>query len=106
MREDPPLCTPVTGPVRTLGYAQMRNSVGRLGHPETITLSEPVRPGRKRDPRPRVLGSRQTRSFLASTRGVRIPGFLDDAANQRAARVAEIGRRVAIGLASFYSAQI
>src|SRR5215469_8476822 len=95
MREDPPLCTPVTGPVRTLGYAQMRNSVGRLGHPETITLSEPVRPGRKRDPRPRVLGSRQTRSFLASTRGVRIPGFLDDAANQRAARVAEIGRRVA-----------
>jgi hypothetical protein len=43
---DPPFCTPVTGPVRTLGHAQMSNSVGRLGHPGTTILSEPVRPGR------------------------------------------------------------
>ena len=84
----------------------MRNSVGRLGHPETTTLREPVRPGTKRDPRLRVLGSRQTRSFLALTRGVRTPGFLDDAANQRAARVAEMGAGWRIGLALFCSAQI
>jgi hypothetical protein len=45
-REQPPFCAPVTGPVCTLGHVQMRNSVGRLGHPETTTLSEPVRPGR------------------------------------------------------------
>ena len=56
-------------------------------HPERTRA-----PWQKRDPRPRVLGSRQTRSFLASTRGVRIPGFLGDAASQRAARVAGIGR--------------
>lgn len=47
---EPPFCTLVAGPVRTLGHAQIRNSVGRLGHPETTTLSEPVRPGRSAIP--------------------------------------------------------
>jgi len=56
-RASPPFCTPVTGPVRTLGHAQMRNSVGRLGHPETTTSERTRAPWQKRDPRPRVLGS-------------------------------------------------
>jgi hypothetical protein len=94
-RADPPFCMPVAGPVRTLGHAQIRNSVGRLGHPEKTTPERTRAPWQKRDPRPRVLGSQQTRSFLASTRGVRLPRFLGDAAHQRVARVAEIGRWVA-----------
>jgi hypothetical protein len=70
----------------------MRSSAARQGIRKRRGSLEPGRG---------VFGSRQTRSFLASTRGVRIPGFLGDAADQRVARVAEIGRWVAgLGLRS------
>src|SRR6266699_5039926 len=68
---------------------------GPSGHPETPRVERTRTPWDKLEPGRGVFGSRQTRSFLASTRGVRIPGFLGDAANQRVARVAEIGRWVA-----------
>ncbi len=65
------------------------------GDPEMPQVERTRTPWDKLEPGRGVFGSRQTRSFLASTRGVRIPGFLGDAANQRMARVAEIGRWVA-----------
>ena len=46
MRTDPPFRTPVTGPVRALGHAQIRNSVGRLGDLETSILSDPMHAGK------------------------------------------------------------